>query len=46
MNSSVLKSIGFDTVFSNALTGYNQGAAVGGGERETMGVGIMKNILN
>ncbi|GMI14309.1 hypothetical protein TrVE_jg2170 [Triparma verrucosa] len=32
VNSSVLKSIGFDTVFSNALTGYNQGAAVGGAD--------------
>ena len=32
VNSSVLKSIGFDTVFSNAVAGFGQGAAVGGAD--------------
>jgi glutamate dehydrogenase (NADP+) len=32
LSSSVMKSLGFDTVFSNGLTGYSIGAAVGGAD--------------
>ena len=32
VNSSSMKSLGFDAVFSNALTGYGVGAAVGGAD--------------
>jgi glutamate dehydrogenase (NADP+) len=32
INCSVVKSLGFDTVFSNAVTGMPQGAAVGGSD--------------
>ena len=32
VNSGNVKSLGFDTVFSNGLTGYNLGAAVGGSD--------------
>ena len=32
VNSSVIKALGFDTVFSNALTGFGVGAAVGGSD--------------
>lgn len=32
VNSSLMKSLGFDAVFSNALTGYTIGAAVGGSD--------------
>jgi glutamate dehydrogenase (NADP+) len=32
INCSVMKSLGFDTVFSNALTGFDIGAAVGGSD--------------
>lgn len=32
VNSAVIKSMGFDAVFSNGLTGYNLGAAVGGSD--------------
>lgn len=36
VNSSSMKSLGFDAVFSNALTGYGVGAAVGGADINTM----------
>ena len=32
VDCSVMKSLGFDTVFSNALTGFDIGAAVGGSD--------------
>jgi len=32
VNSAVVKALGFDTVFSNALTGFDLGAAVGGSD--------------
>uniref|UniRef100_A0A7S4JNP8 Glutamate/phenylalanine/leucine/valine/L-tryptophan dehydrogenase C-terminal domain-containing protein n=1 Tax=Odontella aurita TaxID=265563 RepID=A0A7S4JNP8_9STRA len=32
VNSSIVKSLGFDAVFSNALTGFDVGAAVGGSD--------------
>lgn len=32
VNSGVVKALGFDSVFSNALTGFNIGAAVGGAD--------------
>jgi glutamate dehydrogenase (NADP+) len=32
VNSAVIKAVGFDTVFSNALTGYDLGAAAGGSD--------------
>eukprot|EP00429_Kryptoperidinium_foliaceum_P009969 CAMPEP_0176004382 /NCGR_PEP_ID=MMETSP0120_2-20121206/1664_1 /TAXON_ID=160619 /ORGANISM="Kryptoperidinium foliaceum, Strain CCMP 1326" /LENGTH=450 /DNA_ID=CAMNT_0017337061 /DNA_START=699 /DNA_END=2051 /DNA_ORIENTATION=- len=32
VNTSVIHSIGFDTIFSNALTGMGHGAAVGGSD--------------
>jgi glutamate dehydrogenase (NADP+) len=32
VNCSVMKALGFDTVFSNALTGFDIGAAVGGSD--------------
>ena len=32
VNGSVMKALGFDTVFSNALTGFDIGAAVGGSD--------------
>jgi len=32
MNTGVIKALGFDAVFSNAVTGYNFGAAVGGSD--------------
>lgn len=32
VNSAVIKSMGFDAVFSNGLTGYDLGAAVGGSD--------------
>eukprot|EP00559_Dactyliosolen_fragilissimus_P009294 CAMPEP_0184856622 /NCGR_PEP_ID=MMETSP0580-20130426/1793_1 /TAXON_ID=1118495 /ORGANISM="Dactyliosolen fragilissimus" /LENGTH=482 /DNA_ID=CAMNT_0027351737 /DNA_START=95 /DNA_END=1543 /DNA_ORIENTATION=- len=32
VNSGSIKSLGFDSVFSNGLTGYNLGAAVGGSD--------------
>jgi len=32
VTNSVIKSLGFDSVFSNALTGFPQGAAVGGSD--------------
>jgi len=32
VNSGVIKSLGFDSVFSNALTGFGVGAAVGGAD--------------
>lgn len=32
INCSVMKALGFDTVFSNALTGFDIGAAVGGSD--------------
>ena len=32
VNSATIKSLGFDQVFSNGLTGYNLGAAVGGSD--------------
>jgi len=36
VNSSSMKSLGFDSVFSNALTGYGVGAAVGGSDINTL----------
>lgn len=32
VNSSVLKSLGFDSIFSNAIAGFSAGAAVGGSD--------------
>ena len=32
MNSGIVKALGFDAVFSNAVTGFAQGAAVGGSD--------------
>jgi len=32
MNNSIVKTMGFDTLFSNAVTGYDMGAAVGGSD--------------
>lgn len=32
MNAGVVKSLGFDSIFSNALTGFHVGAAVGGAD--------------
>jgi len=32
VNASVLKALGFDSMFSNALTGFHVGAAVGGSD--------------
>lgn len=32
VNSAVVKALGFDTVFSNALTGFDLGAAAGGSD--------------
>lgn len=32
VNTGVIKALGFDTVFSNAVTGYDIGAAVGGSD--------------
>jgi glutamate dehydrogenase (NADP+) len=32
INNGVMKALGFDTVFSNALTGFDIGAAVGGSD--------------
>jgi glutamate dehydrogenase (NADP+) len=32
INTGVIKALGFDTVFSNALTGFDLGAAVGGSD--------------
>ena len=32
VNTGVIKALGFDAVFSNAVTGYPQGAAVGGSD--------------
>jgi len=32
VNSSVLKSLGFDAIFSNAIAGFHAGAAVGGSD--------------
>ena len=32
MNTGIVKALGFDAVFSNAVTGYPQGAAVGGSD--------------
>jgi len=32
LNSGVVKALGFDSVFSNGLTGFNIGAAVGGAD--------------
>ena len=32
VKSSVIHALGFDTVFSNAVTGFNHGAAVGGSD--------------
>lgn len=32
VNSAVVKALGFDSVFSNALTGFDLGAAVGGSD--------------
>ncbi len=36
VNSNSIKSLGFDAVFSNGLTGYNVGAAVGGADINTL----------
>jgi glutamate dehydrogenase (NADP+) len=35
INNSTMKAIAFDTIFSNALTGYSLGAAVGGADINT-----------
>lgn len=35
VNSGAIKSLGFDSVFSNALTGYSIGSAVGGSDINT-----------
>lgn len=32
INNAVVKALGFDAVFSNAVTGFNSGAAVGGSD--------------
>lgn len=32
INNSVMKTLGFDSVFSNAVTGFDMGAAVGGAD--------------
>ncbi|MDE0842088.1 MAG: NADP-specific glutamate dehydrogenase, partial [Porticoccaceae bacterium] len=32
INNGVIKALGFDAIFSNALTGFDMGAAVGGAD--------------